>query len=426
MRILITGASGFIGSHLTQALCREHEVVACARRAQRLKQRFPEIEALAVDLSTRRSIDDWLPLLQGVDMVINAVGIIRETGTQTFEHLHHRAPCILFQASQRAGVKKIIQISALGSDETASSRYHLSKKAADDCLKQLDVDWIILKPSLVYGPGGQSAEFFKALAGLPWIPVVEQGEQLVQPIHIDDLTAAVQALLSPHAPARIAIDAVGPEPISLKRMLTTYRRWLGNTRKGTLPVPYALSLFGAKLSGMLGIAPITGETIQMLRRGNAGNVSTLIRATGLTPRSFDIALHEQPAQQADRWHARLFFLRPLLRLSIGLLWVFTGLVSLGLYPVEQSYALLAQVGIAGTMAPVALYSAALLDLALGIATLLRHRIQQVAIIQITLMIAYSVLISIGPSELWLHPFGPITKNIPLIVATLIMMALEKD
>ena len=426
MRILITGASGFIGSRLTQALCREHAVVACARRPQRLKQRFPEIETLAVDLSTGRSVDDWLPLLQGIDAVINAVGILRETGNQTFEQLHHRAPCTLFQACHRAGVKKIIQISALGSDETAFSRYHLSKKAADDCLKQLEVDWIILKPSLVYGPGGQSAEFFKALAALPWVPVVERGEQLVQPIHIDDLAATVQALVLPNAPRRITIDAVGPEPISFRRMLESYRAWLGNRTQRTLPVPYTLSLFGAKLSGLLGIAPITGDTVQMLRRGNAGDVSTLIRATGLTPRTFEAALCEQPAQQGDRWHARLFFLRPLLRLSIGLLWIFTGLVSLGLYPVEQSYALLAQVGIRGFMAPAALYSAALLDLALGIATLLRYRIQHVAMIQIALMVAYSVLISIGPSELWLHPFGPITKNIPLIVATLIMMALEKD
>lgn len=426
MRILITGASGFIGSHLTQALYHQHQIVACARHPGGLQERFPAIEARAVNFAAMQSIDAWLPLLQGIDAVINAVGIIRETGQQTFDQLHHRAPCTLFKACQRAGIKKVIQISALGSDEAAVSRYHLSKKAADDCLKQQDLHWTILKPSLVYGPGGASGAFFKALAALPWVPVVEKGEQAVQPIHIDDLTQAVCALLSPDAPVRLSIDAVGPEPISFKRMLMAYRRWLGYTSQRILPTPYGISLFAGKLSGYLGVAPVTGETVEMLKRGNTGDVSTLTASTHIIPRPFEAALREHPAEQADRWHARLFFLRPLLRISIGLLWLFTGIVSLGLYPVAQSYALLAQVGITGLLAPVALYGAALLDMALGIATLARYRIRQVGALQIILMLAYSALISIGPSELWLHPFGPITKNVPLIVATLIMMALEKD
>jgi len=137
-------------------------------------------------------------------------------------------------------------------------------------------------------------------------------------------------------------------------------------------------------------------------------------------------LVETPAQQADRWHARLYFLSPLLRLSIGLLWLFTGITSAFFYPAEHSYALLAQVGITGLLAPVALYGAAMLDVALGIATLARYRIQLIGLVQICLILVYSILISVGPSELWLHPFGPVTKNIPLIVATLIMMAMEEN
>jgi len=426
MRILITGATGFIGSHLSRALCQHHEVLACVRDPAALEKNGCGIKTVIMDFSMHHTVDDWLPLLKDFEVVINAVGIIRETRRQTFERLHREAPCTLFNACERAGVKRVIQISALGADEAAFSEYHLSKRVADDCLRQQELDWVILQPSLVYGSGGGSSSFFAALSALPLTPVVGDGLQLVQPIHIDDLTQAVCALLTTEAPLRITMDAVGPDAITVRDMLFGYRRWLGLTSRRVLPIPYGLSLFAGKLGGFLGDLPLTAETIQMLERGNAGDVTKLKELLHRTPRTFEEGLREHPAQQADRWHARLLLLRPLLRFTIGVLWLFTGIVSLGLYPVEQSYRLLAQVGVSGTYAPIALYGAALLDIGLGAATLARYRIQLVGYVQIALMLCYSLLISAGLSELWLHPFGPITKNIPLIVATMIMLALEKD
>ncbi len=426
MKILITGAGGFIGTHLTRALSRQHEIVACVRNPRHLTNQFVSINTITVDFSANLSVEDWLPLLQSVDVVINAVGIIRESRHQTFELLHHQAPCTLFEACEQAGVRKVIQISALGADDSAFSQYHLSKKAADDYLQQRDLDWVIIKPSLVYGPGGKSAAYFKALAALPLMPVMETGGQLVQPIHIDDLTKTIGALLTDETPVRMSIDAVGPTPIDVKNMLLQYRHWLGIASGRMLNVPFPLALLVGKVGGFLGNPILSGEAIRMLKQGNTGDVSTLQQALQISPRSLATALYEHPAEQADRWHARLFFLRPLLRISIGLLWLFTGIVSLGLYPVEQSYALLSEVAIHGWLAPVALFGAALLDMALGIATVGRFHIQLVGKIQVILMLGYSALISMGLSEMWLHPFGPITKNIPLIIATMIMLSLEKD
>lgn len=435
MRVLITGASGFIGARLVRALRHEHEIVAAVRRPRPLRNLFPDVATVAVDFSVPRSVGDWLPLLLHVDAVINAVGIIHETGRNTFEQLHHWAPCTLFQACRAAGVRKIIQISALGADEYATSRFHVSKRAADDCLRQLDADWTILQPSLVYGPGGKSAYLFKALAALPALPLIDRGEQLVQPIYVDDMAAAVNALLVPDpAPAashvtgavRRTVAAVGPHPLTVRDMLGAYRDWLGMGNLRSVSIPYALALQLARLSELLGARMVTRETLSMLKRGNSADPAALTATTGVAPRSLSTALREQPAEQTDRWHARLFFLRPALRISLGLLWLFSGIVSLGVYPLAHSYALLAQVGITGRWAALALYGAALLDILLGIATLARYRIRRIGQVQIVLMLAYSLLISIGPAELWLHPFGPVTKNIPLIVATLIMIALERD
>ncbi len=149
MRILITGASGFIGSSLTQALSQRHEVVACVRDPKSLERSGCAVETVSMDFSSHKSVEDWLPLLKNMDGVINAVGIIRETRQQTFAQVHRQVPCSLFEACQRAGVQRVIQISALGADEAAFSEYHLSKRAADDCLRQQALDWVIVRPSLV-------------------------------------------------------------------------------------------------------------------------------------------------------------------------------------------------------------------------------------------------------------------------------------
>ncbi|MCG7918760.1 MAG: SDR family NAD(P)-dependent oxidoreductase, partial [Candidatus Thiodiazotropha taylori] len=186
MRVLITGASGFIGSHLTQALLdKGHEVLACVRNPEPSKRRWPRIISIKVDFSVDHEVEHWIGRLEGVDVVINAVGIIRETRTQTFDLLHRQTPIALFKACEKAAVKRVIQVSALGADDEAFSHYHLSKRAADCYLRASPIDWVIVMPSIVYGAGAKSMAFFKALSALPVIPLIDRGDQPIQPIHIN-------------------------------------------------------------------------------------------------------------------------------------------------------------------------------------------------------------------------------------------------
>lgn len=426
MRILITGASGFIGSHVTQALIQAgHAVTVCVRSPAAARRRWPGVNAIAADYVKDRHVADWLPRLEGIDVVINAVGIIREKGAQTFEALHTATPYALFKACEQAGVGKVVQISALGADETAFSRYHLSKRAADECLQGLHVSWVILMPSIVYGPGAKSMAFFRAIASLPWIPLVEKGDQRVQPIHIGDLVKALMHVIRPERRGGLKVALVGPGAIALKEIYTQLRRWLGLGTARFVSVPYRLTLLGARLGSVLGDSPLTSESVRMLRKGNVADVAPFVEQFGFEPMSFEQALAATPAQQADRWHAGLFFLRPLLRLSIAFVWIFTGIVSAFVFPVEQSYALLARVGIEGIWAPVMLYGAALTDFALGVATLAAWRLHWIAAIQIAVMALYTLIITFTQPEQWIHPFGPISKNVPLIVATLAMVVLER-
>ena len=426
MNVLITGATGFIGSHITRALLDAgHHVTVCVRNTKAAQQQWPEAHVIKADFCTDHSKETWLPRLNNIDVVINAVGIIREAGKQSFEALHTKAPTALFQASEEAGVKRVIQVSALGADEAALSEYHLSKRKADECLMGLNLNWTILMPSIVYGSGAKSMAFFKAMSTLPFIPLVDKGDQPIQPIHIDDFVRAMMHHLSQQQASCMRIEMVGPHAITMKEFHTQLRHWLGLGKVRFLSISYFLSLHAARLSGFLKSTPVTTDSVRMLQQGNTASIEPFIKAFGFTPSSVESSLKATPAQQSDRWHAHLFFAQPLLRFAIAFVWIFTGIVSAFIFPVEQSYAMLAKAGITGVWAPIMLYGAAATDFILGIATLMAYRINLVASIQIAIILLYTVIISFSQVEQWIHPFGPVSKNIPLLIATYMMVVLEK-
>ena len=201
MNVLLTGASGFIGGHLAAALrAAGHTVIEVRRDAG------GDATAVQADFTRDLSARDWLPKLVGVDAVINAVGILREHGQQSFECIHKRAPQALFTSCVAAGIRRVVQISALGADR-GMTRYFLSKRAADDYLATLPLEWTIVRPAMVFGSGGSSARLFAMLAHLPLVPLPGRGEQRLQPIHIDDLTEAVVRILGDAKTHRTRIES---------------------------------------------------------------------------------------------------------------------------------------------------------------------------------------------------------------------------
>jgi len=423
MRVMITGASGFIGEHILRCLLKNNiEVVAAVRNPAQLQSRYAKVEAIAVDFQRDSEITHWLPLLNNIDVVINAVGIIAESHGQSFSQLHQHTPCALFAACEKAGVKKVIQISALGAQPEALSRYFRTKAAADNCLETSQLDWVILQPSLVYGRGGKSTSLFQAMAALPILPLVDHGQQQVQPVHVDDLIHLVLTLLHTNNITHQRLPVVGPQAMSFKRMLQYFRQGLGLSPGWSISIPYWLAYFNASVLEMLGQKMINRENIRMLQQGSTADCQAMRDATGRTPRSMAESLTDEVSGVAERQRARSYFLQPMLRISLALLWIISGLVSTGVYPLEQSLALLESVGVPDSWQLASLYSASLLDVALGIALLLGWQIRRVAMLQIMLMLIYSLIIMLQLPQLLAHPFAPLVKNFPLIVATFVVIA----
>ncbi|HPQ95309.1 MAG: NAD-dependent epimerase/dehydratase family protein [Thiothrix sp.] len=268
MNILLTGASGFIGQHLSTALTVQgHTVVPCSRRHGH-------------DFAHMTRVEDWHPLLTGVDAAINAVGIIAETGSQRFEAVHHQAPCALFHACAQQSVQQVVQISALGADEQAATPYHLSKRAADDCLRTLPLNGFVLRPSLVYGQGGSSMALFRRLARLPVIGVPGDGHYRLRPVHVSDVVACVLQCLQPETPTQPGLDLVGREEVSYREWLQRLRQF-GTQRRPALiiPMPLALLLPMASLGQHL-IPMLSPDNLRMLTRGNTADSAPMERFLG--------------------------------------------------------------------------------------------------------------------------------------------------
>jgi uncharacterized protein YbjT (DUF2867 family) len=424
MRILLTGCSGFIGQHVLNALLADgHQVVCAARHPQASSQ--PGLSFISADFSKDTDKSIWLARLGKVDAVINTVGIFRETAGQRFAALHTATPRALFAACAEApGVRLVIQLSALGADRDAATPYHLSKKAADDFLAGLPLRAWIVQPSLVYGKGGASARAFKMLASMPLCLRMGSAPQLVQPVHIDDVVAAISRLVRSQPdgiPQRIAL--VGPAAMEFTDYLAALRAAMGMGKLRVLRLPDRAAAIAARIGRFLPGALLDEDALSMLNRGNTADPAAITQLLGHPPRPVRDFITDPPAERAQ---AKLNWLLPLLRWSIAAVWIFTALTSAILYPAEDSYRLLARTGVPASLQPLMLYGAAGFDLALGLGTLLLARRRWLWLMQIALILFYSAVIAWKLPEFLLHPYGPLTKNLPMLAALWLLVELEES
>jgi uncharacterized protein YbjT (DUF2867 family) len=431
VRILITGATGFIGRHLVARLSAAgHTIVCCVRDVRRARRMFPDQEFRACDFNRDVTPDDWLPRIAGVDAVINCAGILQSRRGQAMAAIHRDAPAALFDACARARVRRVVQISALGIGADIGTEYSQTKLEAERRLQALDLDWLILRPSLAYTPAGSfgGTSLFRALAALPWIiPLIGDGKQLFQPIHMVDLAEAVRRLVEERRASRQIIDLVGPEPVAMRDILAALRRWLGFESARCLEIPLPVVNAIARVAdGLGGLGPVTSTSLTMLLAGNAADVSPFVAATGFEPRRFADALAAEPAHVQDRWHARLYFLRPLLRVTIGLFFFCTGLFTFLFWPKADSMALLRAAGIPEAVLPLAYYCGWLFDVVLGVALLARWRVQAIGALMAVACVFYLVFVTIAAPTEWIYPITPLGIVIPLMVAMLVMIAIEDD
>ncbi|WP_088506284.1 SDR family oxidoreductase [Burkholderia ubonensis] len=418
MNILVCGANGFIG----RALCARleaggHRVV----RGVHAGRRAAGPGEIAIDYARDVRPEHWRARLDGIDAVVNAVGMLTGRRGVTLDAVHRAAPCALFDACCGAGVRRIVQISALGV-ERGDTAYFASKLAADAYLQTLPIDFRIVRPALVYGATGASARYFRMLASLPVHVLPAGGRQLLRPVHVDDLAELVARLIERPAAGDRIVDVVGADEVEYREMLAIYRRAMGFPPAMRVSVPGALCGAAAALSGRMPGAMLTRDTWAMLRAGNTGELAASSAALGRPPRGLRAFIGAQAV--ALRHEALAAWRRPLLTGSLAIVWIWTAIASAFIHPLRDSLALLAHVHLTGISALAALYAACALDFVFGVATVVAPS-RRLWAAQIVLVVAYSAVIAVAMPGLLAEPFGPVLKNVPILAVLLILFAEEE-
>ena len=428
MRVLVTGAYGLIGSAVLARLHTDgHELIGGGRTVGEARRRFPYAQWIEADYARLTTAHAWLPLLSGIDAVVNCVGVLQDGARDDTREVQVEATCALFDACVQEKIRRVVHISAIGAELAGPTEFSRTKAVADAYLAGLDLTAVILRPGLVLGPavhGGTA--ILRGLAGMPLVTPLIAGDSCMLIVSADDVAATVAFALTRDAPAKAVWDVAHPQSMELGAIVTALRQWLGFPARTVVTVPgWAANLVSAVADalGWLGWrSPARSTALKQLAEGMHADPAPWIAATGIRPQNLDDILAAQPAGVQDRWHARLYFLKPLALAGLAAYWIATGLISLG-PGWNEGLLLLAPLKLSRETAGFVIVAGALLDIGLGAALLVRSLARAVLIAMLLLCIPYLVAATVIDPSLWLDPLGRLMKTFVVILATMFTLAI---
>lgn len=429
MRLLVVGANGFIGSAIVAAArASDIDVRGAVRDPDRLTSRFPGIEPFAVDLADAAAHDPayWEPALNDIDAVVFAAGVLQPRGRDAAWAIQVQAPDALYEACERAGIRRVIHISAVGVDQ-GRTIFAQSKLAADEALMARDLDWTLLRPAVVVGEGSYGGtSMLRAIAAFPKIlPVIGDGSTEIDFVHNVDLADAVIRLIRTGAGIGTILEPASAERLTLSETVRIYRRWLGlpAARVVGMPVPIVKAI--ARIGDIAKLDPIVTTAVTQFETRLTGDHRKFEVTTGVTPRGLTEMLAGRPSESQDLWHARLYLARPVVRLSLAILWLVSGLLGLFGDPVVFER-LLAPLTEDQTLITLMVTGMSLVDLIIAGALFFGWRLKLFANIQFVVVLGYTLAIALVAPGLWGDPLGSVLKNIPILALLLVHRVLEQE
>lgn len=283
--VTLFGGSGFIGSQAVRALARRGWRIRIAVRNPVLAIEIQplgdpgQIQFLRCDVT---SPADVAAAVRGSDAVVNLVGVLHEGGgKRAFKAVHVEAAKTIAEAAKAAGVKRLVQISAIGADANSASAYGRSKAQAEAEVRAVYPDAVILRPSLVFGAGDGFLNRFAAMATFsPVLPLIGGGETKFQPVYVGDVAEAIARGVIRGDAVGKTFELGGPSTYSFREILELVRRETGRNRL-LAPLPFFVAKpLGSLLSlvSVLGVTPpLTRDQVLMLEHDNvvSPNAATL-------------------------------------------------------------------------------------------------------------------------------------------------------
>jgi len=284
--ILVTGGTGFVGSHVVRRLRQEglpvRVIVRTPARAANLRDLG--VEVVPGDIADPASLAG---AAQGCERVIHLVGIIQEGRGFTFRSVHVEGTMNVLAAAKKAGVKHFFHQSALGTRESAKSEYHRTKWEAEQLVQASGMPWTILRPSLIYGPGDQfTLRLADAIKLSPVLPVIGSGRSKVQPIYVEDVAVCIGKAVQGEGFFNRIYEIGGPEQLTYEQVTKAIAEALG-VKRPTVHMPMFFMRTMARVAeAVLPKPPITTEQLTMLQEDIVCGMQDVREAFGVEPVGF--------------------------------------------------------------------------------------------------------------------------------------------
>jgi NADH dehydrogenase len=289
MQIAVVGATGFVGSHLVPHLVDAgHVVIAISRNGRRLDGWTDAVEARPADVTR----DDLDAAMAGAEGVVHLVAIPRETGGRKFDDVNVHGTRRVVEAAERVGVNRLVHLSVLGVADDGKLAYLHSKWRGEEAVRSSSLDWVVLRPSLMFGRGDGFFNLVKTT--LRWwspgvVVIPGKGDARFQPISVDDVAIAVERSLVEPDRARRVYEIGGPEWVTYREIVDAVMAATGMRRlKLGMPIPL-ISALTSVTDRVLPIFPVSHDQIASLQRPNYTDPDAFESAFGVVPRKLDLS-----------------------------------------------------------------------------------------------------------------------------------------
>ena len=431
MRILLLGAYGFIGSAIARELVsRGHHVTGLGRDTSYGRRILPQLEWITADLSRMTRGEQWRPLLNGNDLVVNASGMLQSGEGGSVEAVQLHSIGALVEACEAGGVRRLVQISAAGADPEARSDFMATKAQADALVEASAIPSLIVRPGLVVGRNSYGGtDLIRFAAAVPLI-LRFPFHRPIQCIALADVVDAVAGALDPDKGQTGCFDLVERQGHSLDAIVGAYRQWLGLPEpRWSLRIPKWLIRLASRTADLLGHLgwrlPLRRNALMALEAGVEGDADQSAELLGREPLTLGAALELQPAGKQDRLYARLGLVQPLMLAALIVMWAGSGAATL--LQLDKATAIMSESGIGEASARAIAIGGGWIDVLLAAGLLWRPTVRPALAAMIVLTIfVYLIGGTMLVPQLWIDPLAPFAKALPAtLLALLAYWTLER-
>lgn len=292
--VTVFGASGFLGRHLVKRLVKERFIIRAAVRdvdAALFLKTMGDVGQVVIVQANIANPASVAAAIEGADAAVNLVGILVERGRRTFQRLHADGPAYLAAAAARAGLGRLVQVSAIGADAESESAYARTKASGEAMARTAFPEVTVVRPSVVFGPEDKFFNLFAAMTRcLPALPLIGGGATRLQPVYAGDVAQAICRILASPETRGQTYELGGPKIYTFRQLMEMMLAEV-HRRRPLVPVPFAMASIEAWFLEKTPWPLLTRDQVKLLKRDNVVASSALgLDALGIAPTPLEAIL----------------------------------------------------------------------------------------------------------------------------------------